>query len=255
MNLSNVLELNSERGIRSALSALMFGEKSRLLNGAVQHQRMTETVSALRKAGYMDRAADIEAGKAYLAAEHRAYDAASRLCTLDAAAQSHGLSIDIEIKAEMRRVMDQKQIALAAEFSGVSSDEILVAANNAARAQFEREEHAQLTAQTLFYTAQGEDDISVPTQTVLNALIRERGRVLTFSNVLPFLGDLGLLKKDIEDVENMLERESNHDGENDGSIDNAHLNDAEQIQRVTAEADVEKPKRNLRRVKKETVTA
>lgn len=224
MKLEQVLTLNSERGIRSILSALIFGEKNRLLGAAVQHQRMTETVNALRTAGFDDRAHDIENGKAYRAAEERAVTSANRLQKLNVAGASRGLNIDVDVSPELRRVMDLQQIKLASEFSGVSEEEILDAATKAAQAQFKREEHASLTAKTLFYTANPDDtDIDVNTTTALAALNRERGRILTFSNILPYLGDVALLKTDIDTVEHIAMVEAEHEDENDGSVDNKYV--------------------------------
>lgn len=205
MKLSQVLALNSEKGIRSAISALMFGAKQRLLSIAVQHERMTRTVHNLRQAGYADRASDVENGKAFKQAEERALDAAETLSILVAAADSHGVVVDLDIEPTMRRLMDNKQLALAAEAAGVDEDTIKAHALKAAKTQFESEQQAALHAQALFYSASGgEDDLDVKAESVLSALMRERDRILTYSNILPYLGELTLLKKDIAVVEHII---------------------------------------------------
>ena len=202
MKLSQLTALNSERGIRSALSALLFGAKQKLLSVSVQHERMTRTVHNLTQAGYADRASDVTNGKAFKSVEARALEAADTLSIIVAAADSHGIVIDLEIEPTMRRLMDAKQLALAAEFSGVKAEDIEAAALKSAKTQFEQEQQAALHAQTLFYTASGEEvDLDVKAESVLSALLRERDRILTYSNILPYLGELGLLKKDIETVE------------------------------------------------------
>lgn len=202
MKLSQVTALNSERGIKSAISALIFGAKQRLLQAAVTHERMTRTVHNLRQAGYADRASDVENGKAFVQAEKRALEAAETMSILVAAADSHGVVIDVEIEPTMRRLMDEKQLKLAAEFSGLDEDTIKSAALKSAKTQFEQEQQASLHAQALFYSACGEEvDLDVKAESILSALMRERDRILTYSNVLPYLGELGLLKKDIEVVE------------------------------------------------------
>jgi hypothetical protein len=203
MKLSQVLALNSERGIRSALSALTFGAKQRLLSISVQHERMTRTISNLNAAGYADRAADVENGKAFKQVDARALEAADQLSLLVAAADSHGVVIDLDIEPTMRRLMDAKQLSLAAQFSGLTEDTIKAAALSSAKTQFEQEQQASLHAQTLFYTACSQDDVDldVKAESILSALMRERDRILTYSNIMPYLGELGLLKKDIDTVE------------------------------------------------------
>lgn len=222
MKLSQLTALNSERGIKSALSALIFGAKQRLLGASVQHERMTRTTHNLRQAGYNDRASDVENGKAFKQAEARALEAADQMSALVAAADCHGVVIDVEIEPTMRRLMDSKQLALAAEFSGVSEDDINAAALKSAKTQFENEQQAALHAQTMFYTAAGSDvDLDVKPESVLSALMRERDRILTFSNILPYLGELGLLKKDIAAVEHIINYALGREDENsiDGPTD------------------------------------
>lgn len=231
----------------------MFGEKNRLLAAAVTHQRISETVNKLRSAGLNDRAEDIQNGKAFKDAETRALHSASRLYAMDAEAQSRGLNIDLAIESQMRRLMDAKQLALAAEFSGVSEKEIEESATKSALMQYEREKHAELTAQSLFYTASCDEDIELNASTVLNALVRERARILTFSNVIAYLGDLALLKRDIDTLEVFAAHESEHEDENNGAVDNQHVSGEELLttlrQKYKTEVANEK-KRNVRRVKK-----
>jgi hypothetical protein len=216
MKLSQVLALNSDRGIRSVISALTFGAKQRLLSVTVQYERMTRTIHSLNQAGFADRASDVAEGKAFKASEQRTMEAANTLSILIAAADSRGIVVDLDIEPTMRRLMDQKQMALAAESSGLTVEEITKAAVTSAKMQFEQEQQAAMLAQSLFYTACGEEtDLDVKAESVLSALQRERGRIITFSNILPYLGDLALLKKDIEVVEwiiaNTVEGEADPD--------------------------------------------
>lgn len=272
MKLSQVLALNSERGIRSALSALMFGAKQRLLSASVTHSRIANTIHQLRQAGYNDRASDVENGKAHKLAEGRAIEAAEQLSKLVAAGDCLGIVIDIEIEPTMRRLMDAKQLRLAAEFSGVDAETIQKAALTSAQSQFEAEQQASLHAKTLFYSASGSDtDMEVKAESVLAALVRERARILTYSNVMLYLGELGLLKQDIETVEALAHNEADHVHSGEGDIDGdavqtfvptadsvphatklalANAEAAKRIAEGLAEAPVEKKERKLRRTNK-----
>ena len=205
MKLSQLTSLNSERGIKSALSALIFGAKQRLLSVAVQHESMTRTIHNLRQAGYADRASDVENGKRFKQVEERALSAAEQLSILVAKCDELGVIVDVEIEPTMRRLMDEKQMKMAAEFSGIDADTIKSQALKAAKTQFEQEQQASMHAQALFYSACGDEtDLDIKAESVLSALMRERDRILTYSNILPYLGELGLLKKDIELVEYII---------------------------------------------------
>lgn len=224
MKLNQLSLIKSERGLRGVINAAWFGAKSQLLTATSNFEGVNRTVSNLRQAGYTDRAADIAASKRYVELESRMKEAALRAASLSAFADSAGIILDISMAPELQRGMDEKQLQQASEASGVDVATLKEKQNAAAKRRYDQQVDAQLIAEAEFFAAGYDDEIEIKNETVLNALSRQRDYMLEWTSL--DLGELTILKADIEAVQEIIDREGHLEDQTDGSIDNAALVEA-----------------------------
>ena len=219
MKLHELEAIKSERGLRSVLNALWFGSKGALLAASANFENVSNTVRQLTNAGYADRAETIRNSVRYQKLEQSANEAAERAAAIHAFAEAKSHQIEVDFTPEYQRGKDEKQIAAAAEASGVSADLIREKERKAIEQRYAAQLYAKLAAETLFWSASGceVDSVAVKSETVLNSLVRQRDFMLEWSNL--DLGELTLLKHDINFVEHLINVEENQGESSEGSID------------------------------------
>lgn len=205
MKLAHLSTIKSERGLRSTLSALFFGAKGALLSSASNFENISRTVSNLRQAGYDDRALAIQESKRFITLELAANTAAKRAASIQTFADTHGVVLEVDFAPDIAHGKDQKQIIAAAEASGVDIELIKLKEQQAIKRKFDQQAQAQHMAEALFWSSEYDEDIEVKTETVLNALVRQRDYMLEWS-VLD-LGELTILRHDIEALTELLNSE------------------------------------------------
>ena len=254
MKLHELSLIKSEAGLRSVLRSLFFGAKGALLSTSANFENMERTVTNLHKAGYGDRAEAIQSGNRYQKLSEAAHAAALKAMSIHSYADAHGVVFEADFAPEVARGKDQKQLALAAEASGVDIELLKQKETENIKRKYDQQAKAQYFAEGLFWSADFNDQVEIKTETVLNALIRQRDYMLDWS-VLD-LGELTILKHDIAAMEAYLSIEVDKDERQTSSeIDEpmecttmAQMNSAYQ-----AAIDAQKPKEkrsNVRRVKK-----
>lgn len=218
MKLNQLSLIKSERGLRSVVSALWFGSKGAVLTAAANFNGINDTVKSLDKAGYADRAENIRNGLRYQTLETQLKSVALRAASLSAFADSHGIALDIDMAPEIQRGKDEKQLAAVSEASGIPVETIKAKEMAAIKRRYDQQVDAQLMAEAEFYSAAFDEEVEFKTETVLNALVRQRDYMLEWANL--DLGELVILKHDIELVEKMLlVEQEKEEASTDGSID------------------------------------
>lgn len=217
MKLDHLCIIRSERGLRSVLSSLFFGAKGALLSTAANFEQVSRTVSNLRAAGYQDRADAIQASQRFLVLEEALNAAALRAASIQTYADTHGVVLEVNFAPDLARGKDLKQLTAASEASGVDIEVIKRKEQEAIKRRFDTQVQAQSMAETMFWSAGYDDEVEVKTETVLNALNRQRDYMLEWS-VLD-LSELTIIRQDIEEVFELLEVEENAGESSEGTID------------------------------------
>jgi hypothetical protein len=260
MKLNELSIIKSERGLRSVFSALFFGAKGALLSAAANFESISRTVSNLRQAGYADRADDIVNGKRFTTLETALNTAAVKAASIQTMADTHGIVLEVDFTPDVQRGKDAKQIEDAAAASGVPAELIKQKEQEAIKRRYDQQEQAKSAAETAFWTADHNEEVEVKTETVLAALVRQRNYMLEWNTL--DLGELTILKHDIERIEQLLAIEEERGEPTAGSIDDVQavdksakqMNDEYQGAIASAMADTEEvaqpPKAKRRVVKK-----
>lgn len=253
MKLHELSLIHSEAGLRSVLRSLFFGAKGALLGTAANFENIERTVTNLHKAGYGDRAEAIASGNRYQKLKEAAHSAALKAMSIHAYADAHGVVFEADFAPEVARGKDQKQLEAAAEASGVDLETLKKKETENIKRKYDQQAKAQFFAEGLFWSADFNDQVDIKTETVLNALNRQRDYMLDWS-VLD-LSELTILKHDIAAMETYLAHEIDMaERQTPGGIDEIPEHETMQgmNQAYQAALDAQKPKekRNVRRVKK-----
>lgn len=250
MKLNELSLIKSERGLRSVLSSLFFGAKGALLATAANFENIERTVGNLRKAGYADRAEAIESGNRYQKLRDAATAAAMKAMSIHAYADAHGCVFEADFSPDIQRGKDKKQLQAAADATGIDVAVIIAKEAAAIKRRYDQHAQAQSFAEGLFWSADFNDEVDIKSETVLNALVRQRDYMLEWS-VLD-LGELTILKHDIDAMVAYIAIEEASGEPSEGSLDEpaneatmTAMNEAYQ-----AAIDAQKPSEKRRRVVK-----
>lgn len=249
MKLHELSIIKSERGLRSVLSSLFFGAKGALLATAANFENIERTIGNLRKAGYADRAEAIASGNRYQKLHDAAHGAALKAMSIHAYADAHGAVFEADFSPDIQRGKDKKQLAEAAEAAGIEIEVLVKKEAEAIKRKYDQHAQAQSFAEGLFWSADFNDQVEIKSETVLNALVRQRDYMLEWS-VLD-LGELTILKHDIAAITAYIEIEAQRGDPTEGSIDDpgneatmTEMNEAHQ-----AALEAQKPTEKRRRVR------
>jgi hypothetical protein len=218
MQLNELTQLTSDRGVRAALRSLFYGSRSQLITAAANIKGMNITVERLRRDGYQDRATMVIESPRYCTLKAAMDSAAMRCASIDSLAQRIGFVLETDFNPILQTGKTKDQIKAAAEATGIDEKRLTEIEEKGIRARFARDADAQLDAEQAFYSTAGDDDIDVKASTVLKAFERERNRMLEWSNL--DLGELVLMRHDIAVLERMVDFEERDVEKTEGSIDN-----------------------------------
>lgn len=217
MKLSQLSNISSERGLRSVLSSLFFGAKGALLSSSANFEQVTRMVSNLRASGYQDRADAIQASQRFTVLEEAVTTAAMRAASIQTYADTHGVVLEVNFAPDLARGKDLKQLMAASEASGVDIEVIKRKEQESIKRRYDTQAQAQSMAETMFWSAGYEDDVEVRTETVLNALNRQRDYMLEWTSL--DLGELTIIRHDIAFVFHLLEIEEQAGESSEGTLD------------------------------------
>lgn len=218
MQLNELSILSSDRGVRSALRSLFFGARSSLLSACANIKNMNATVARLRKDKFNDRADAILETPRYKTLQSAVDQAAIRCASIDAYANSLGVMIDADFNPVMRGGKTQEQLTAVAQATGIDEAKLIEIESRGIKASYARELDAQTDAEVAFYSSEADDTLEIKAEVVLRAFERERNRMLEWANL--DLGELTLMRHDIEVLTRMADFEERDVEPTEGSIDN-----------------------------------
>lgn len=246
MKLSYVLaNINSEPGLRSACSAIMYGATQRLLSTAAVVEGITRSITVLSEK-FPDRAQRLRDSGRYQDAITR-MDAAAKF-----AATVHGVvearfPLEPEFMPAEFRMPTEADLKQAAEFADMTPEQVIASQIAESERQYQQQLLAKDLASAAFYAADADEDCEVKADTVMGALQRMREKMVKWSLTANTLASLGLLRDDIKRFEPLVEAEANqptHTGFEQQEAENEALSAAQA--EASAKRDAkrsEKPKR------------
>jgi hypothetical protein len=217
MQLNELNVLSSTRSQRAALRSTWYGARSQLLTACANIKTMEHTVQRLRHEGFGDRAEMIMASPRYVTLRSAVETVAIRAISISTAAESLGIALETDFAPMIGSGKTKAQLAAAAEASGVAVEKLVEMETRALKARFDREMEAELDAAASFYSATSDEEIPLKTETILKAVERERDRMLEWGNL--DLGELTLMKTDIDILTRLVDEESNEVEQSEGSHD------------------------------------
>lgn len=218
IELDQLQQLHSQRGLQAVYQAICFGGVQSLLTRTTNYAKMSLLINRMKAEGRTAEATNLEASDRFLKAKEQAEAAATRLAVIHAKAEQ-SFSIPLDFSPVMQRTNNNTELLKKAEFAGVSVAHVQeIEMKNAVR-RFEETSKAASTAEALFYGADttgriietkdehgyvcGEitEDIQVfiRPEHISRALVRTRDYLLSWNE--PDYAELGLLKADMESVE------------------------------------------------------
>ena len=218
MQLNELSILSSERGIRAALRSLFFGSRSQLLQSCANIKTMNATIERLRRDGYQDRANAILETPRYSTLKNAVDLAAVRCASIDAYANTLGIMIETDFNPVMSGGKTKEQMAAVAEATGIDEARLAEIERRGIKQRYDREADAQTDAEVAFYSSEADDEIEIKADTVLRAFERERNRMLEWTNL--DLGELTLMRHDLEVLARLVDYEDRDVEPTEGSIDN-----------------------------------
>jgi len=218
MQLNELTQLTSDRGVRAALRSLFYGSRSQLITACANIKTMRMTVERLRRDGYQERADALLDTPRYQTLQTAVDQAAMRCSSIDALAHSIGAIVETDFQPVMQSGKTKEQLAAAAEATGIDEEKLAEIEAKGIKQRFARDADAQTDAEVAFYSSQADEDVEIKASTVLRAFERERNRMLEWTNL--DLGELTLMRHDISVLERMADFEDRDVEKTEGSIDN-----------------------------------
>ena len=223
--------VHSQSGRRAIARNSLFGAIASLRAQVSRFEGMTKSVTVLRDKGFHHRAESIVHSNKYKELDTKVEAAANRAQGIFAMI-SASFDISPEFEPGVPRHLSQEQLAQIADFSGMSIDKVIELRTKADTKRYASELEAMSMTEAMFWAASDPDeDPEVKADTVLKALQQTMNFIMTWSN--PDFAELGILKYDIEKIETIVVRESEHEDDreeiNDGSTRSSQFTPQEEI--------------------------
>jgi hypothetical protein len=202
--------ISSQVGRKAVARNALFGAIGALRSKVSQLEGMTKSIVVLTDKGFHHRANAIRHSDRYSQLDAQVEAAAARAQGIFAQA-SASFDIKPEFEPGVPKHLSQEQLAQLADFSGMSVDKVAELRNKADNKRYASELESMSMTEAMFWSANPEDDPIVKAETVLKALQQSQMFIMTWSN--PDFAELGILRHDIEIMETIAARESNHEGD------------------------------------------
>jgi hypothetical protein len=186
--------IHSEQGRKAVARSAFFGARSALLAATAQLEGLSRTITLLQDK-YPERARNIRESTRFTDADVKAQAAANRAAGIHAIAEAFG-KVDVDFTPTMSMPPTKDEAEQIADAAGLDVQFVLTKRAEAANRRFHAEMEASTMAEAFFYGAmEPDEDPDVRAEIALNALTRQRGFMLEWSNV--DYAELVLLKHDI----------------------------------------------------------
>jgi hypothetical protein len=219
--------IHSARGFHAVAKAVAFGASSSLLNQASQLQKSINLAKRIEETQGADACDTFKTSDRYLSQEEKTQAAAERLRSIELIlATDHRTSdlVIVEVQAGEAKPVPMDTIAKLVEATGRKPEEIMAMQQKQANAQAKQVKDGEVLANTMLFSAEGNQDVYVKPDMVLKALQRTQDWLCTWSQ--PDYAELVLLKADIElfeDAVNSYEDYMDRAGEGSTALDNEQI--------------------------------